>query len=103
MQFLLVAYDGTDAEAPARRQKVRADHLTNMLKLKDTGNYILGGAMLNEQGGMIGSTIVVDFPDLSGVDKWLASEPYIIGKVWDKIDVHPFRVAGVAAENVKKP
>ena len=27
MQFLLTAYDGTDAEAPGRRLKVRGDHL----------------------------------------------------------------------------
>jgi hypothetical protein len=27
MQFILIAYDGTDQEEPARRMKVRQDHL----------------------------------------------------------------------------
>ena len=34
MQFLLIAYDGTDSDALARRMKVREDHLRKISVLE---------------------------------------------------------------------
>ena len=52
-----------------------------------------GGAILNDAGEMIGSTCIVDFPDRAALDHWLQTDPYIIGKVWQRLEVHPFRCA----------
>ena len=41
MQFLLIAYDGTDPEAPERRLKVREEHLEKIAKLKSAVNFYL--------------------------------------------------------------
>ena len=95
MQFVVIGYDGTDTDAPGLRQKVREDHLAQMRKFKADGNYIFDGALLNEQGGMIGSIIVVDFPARKDVDVWLSTEPYVIGKVWERYEVRPFQKAPV--------
>jgi len=95
VQFILIARDGTDPEAPERRQAARAEHLTNMRRLKATGNYIFGGAILNENGDMVGSTIVFDFPDRAAFDAWLKNDPYVTGNVWQQIEVEGFRVAPV--------
>lgn len=93
MQFLLTAYDGTDAEAMNRRLKVRPQHLENIDVLKKSGEFLFGGAILDEAGNMIGSMIVYDFPDRKSLDEKLKEEVYITGGVWKKIDIKPFRLA----------
>ena len=95
MQFLLVAYDGTDPEALERRMKVRPDHLEKIAVLKKKGNFLLGGAILDENEKMIGSMIVYEFPNRSALDESLRNEPYIIGGVWQKIDIRPYRLASI--------
>jgi uncharacterized protein YciI len=42
---------------------------------------------------MIGSACVVDFSTRAELDAWLASDPYVVGKVWQRLDVYPMRVA----------
>lgn len=91
MQFLLIAYDGTDEGAQERRLKVRPEHLDKIEKLKKTGEFLFGGAILSENGQMIGSMIVYDFPDRATLDVMLKGEPYIFGKVWEKVEIKPFR------------
>ena len=40
MQFLLIAYDATDVEAPDRRMKSRAEHLEKIAHVKKAGQFI---------------------------------------------------------------
>ena len=54
MQFILVAYDGTDPEALERRMKVRQEHLEKIEVLKGRGEFLAGGAILDNDGKMIG-------------------------------------------------
>jgi uncharacterized protein YciI len=93
MQFLLIAYDGTDDGALERRMKVREQHLKNVEMLKKTGEFLFGGAILDDSGKMIGSMIVYDFPDRQSLDEMLKEEVYITGEVWKKIEILPFRHA----------
>jgi len=95
MQFLLTAYDGTDAKAPDRRLKVRGEHLDKIAGLKKNGEVLFGGAILNEAGKMIGSMLVYEFPDRQSLDNRLKEEPYITGGVWEKIEIQPFRLAKI--------
>jgi uncharacterized protein len=93
MQFLLVAYDGSDEKALHRRMNVRSGHLDNVEKMKKDGVFLSGGAILNDEGNMIGSMIIYEFPDRESLDERLKNEPYITGNVWQKIDIRPFRLA----------
>ena len=93
MQFLLIAYDGTDPGALDRRLKVRGEHLDKIDGLKKNGEFLFGGAILNDAGKMIGSMIVYEFPDRQALDERLKEEPYITAGVWKKIDIQPFRLA----------
>lgn len=95
MQFLLVAYDGTDSGALERRMKVRGYHFERIDVLKKNNEFVFGGAILDETGKMIGSMIVYDFPDRKSLDESLKNEPYITGGVWEKIDIRPFRHAKI--------
>ena len=95
MQFLVTAYDGTDSNALGRRMKVREDHLKNVKELKESGNFIWGGALLGDDDSMIGSVIVYDFNTRADLDLMLESEPYILGKVWENIRVKKFKLASI--------
>lgn len=94
-QYLITAYDGTDENAFERRMNVRPFHLEGAKKLKENGNFIIGGAMLNEEGKMIGSTMILQFESPLELQNWMDNEPYIAQKVWEKIDVKSFRVANI--------
>jgi uncharacterized protein len=93
MQFLVMAKDGSDEEALERRRRTRPPHLASIEPLVESGNVLVGGAILDDAGDMIGSMLLVDFPDRSGVDAWLAADPYVTEGVWRDIEVTPFRTA----------
>ena len=92
-QYVVTAHDGTDPDAMARRMAARPAHLANVKPMVEAGRIIAGGALLNDAGDMIGSVSIVDFPDRAALDQWLATDPYVTGKVWQQIDVKPFRLA----------
>lgn len=91
MQFLVCGYDGTDDEALERRLNARADHIALGDELVERGNMLFGVALLDGDR-MIGSALVVDFPSREVLDQWLETEPYVVGNVWQRIDVQPCRV-----------
>lgn len=93
MQFILTAYDGTDAEAPERRMKSRPAHLEKIAALKNKGIFVFGGAMLDDEGNMAGSVIVYEVEDRIMLDEVLKDEPYVVNGVWKKTEIRPFRQA----------
>ncbi|MSO89479.1 MAG: hypothetical protein EXQ89_05890 [Rhodospirillaceae bacterium] len=95
MQFLLIAHDGTDAGAAERRRVARTAHLDGIARLKEAGNFIAGGAILDESGGMIGSACLLDFPSRDALDSWLKADPYTVGDVWREVEIRPFRLAAL--------
>ena len=92
MQFLVIAHDGADADAPARREGARAAHLAGAEKLKAEGRILVGGPILDDSGAMVGSAVVTEFPSRAELDAWLAQDPYVTQGVWRDIVVYPFRV-----------
>lgn len=103
MQFLVVAYDGTDPESGQRRQRAREAHLAAAARLKALGQLAIGGAILDEAGTMIGSALIFDFPDRETLDRYLATDPYVVQKVWERIEVRPFRAAQLSVPGAKGP
>ena len=69
MQFLLIAYDGTDANALGRRMKNRPEHLEKISYVKKTGQFLCGGAILDDSGKMIGSMILYEVADRQELDR----------------------------------
>jgi uncharacterized protein YciI len=72
---------------------VRPAHLEGIHPLVQEGHVPLGGAILDEEGQMVGSVMVVDFPRREDVDDWLATDPYVTAGVWKEVEVHPYRAA----------
>lgn len=94
-QYHIHALDFTDANALERRISARQAHLDGAKLLKETNNFIVGGAILSEEGKMIGSNLILQFETKIELDKWLNYEPYITNKVWDKIEITLFKMADV--------
>jgi uncharacterized protein YciI len=92
MQFLIIAYDGIDAEALNRRLAARSVHIELGDKLRDAGHLHFATAILDDSGKMIGSMLVAEYESREELDAWLNVEPYVTGKVWESIEVRPCRV-----------
>lgn len=92
MQFIILAKDDTDAEALNRRLAARAAHISYSDEAVKRGEQIIGAALLNEKDEMRGSLMIVDFPSIEDLKKWLDTEAYITGNVWKDIDIIPCRV-----------
>ena len=87
MQFAVTALDYTDPDAIARRMEHREAHLACVRKLIDEGRFLSGGAILDDDGKMIGSTLHLEFPDRESLDQHLECDPYIAGRVWEHIEI----------------
>lgn len=98
MHFLVIAYDGTDEQAPSRRMAVRERHLAVIEQLKASGRALYGAALLDENDAMIGSMVIYDFTSREEFDTYLRTEPYVTGNVWQKIEIRSCRVPPVFLE-----
>ncbi|WP_270934721.1 YciI family protein [Falsiroseomonas oryzae] len=93
MAWLILAFDGTDPEAPARRVAARDAHVAWITAEAEAGRLALGLPLHDPQGHSLGSLMVLDVPDRSGRDAYLEQEPFMRQGVWRKVETHPFRIA----------
>lgn len=94
MQFLVTAYDGENMLD--KRMEVRPRHLENMARLGK--KVVVAGGFLDEEGKMKGSALVLDLASKEELDKYLASEPYIVEKVWERVEVETLNVVLVKGD-----
>lgn len=92
MHFLLIARDGSDEKALERRLAHRERHLASITRLKGEGKALYGAALIDEGGAMKGSVLIMNFKNREEFDQYLKNEPYVIGKVWQEIEVKTCRV-----------
>ncbi len=88
MQFIVTGYDGKDEGALARRMAAREAHLAMARQLVDQGRWLYAAAILNDQEKMAGSVIICEFDSRQALEtEWLDKEPYVLGRVWEKIEI----------------
>jgi len=88
MQFMIKAYDGVNKLE--KRMSVRTQHLENMAAVK--GKVLCAGGLLDDEGRMKGSLLIMDFDTRELLDEYLETEPYIVSQVWEKVEVEPMNV-----------
>ena len=88
MQFIVKAYDGK--EIIEKRMAVRPRHLEGMARLG--AHVVCAGGLLDDEGKMKGSVLIMDFPSREELDNYLANEPYVKEHVWEKIEVERLNV-----------
>lgn len=93
MQFIIIAYDGTDEHALDRRLAAREAHLKSAKENFDKGHWLYASAIIDDSGKMIGSVIICDYVSREELQKqWLDDEPYVKGNVWKTIDIRRAQV-----------
>jgi uncharacterized protein len=93
VHWLIIARDGTDPDAPARRKAVREEHLATTRTLFEEGRVLYAGALLDPDGGMIGSMLVIDAPDEAAARAQIEADVYSRNGVWVEVEVRGFRRA----------
>ena len=88
MQFVIRAYDGEGMLD--KRMEVRPRHFEGMEKMKE--HTLCAGGMLDEDGKMIGSLLVMEFQTREELNEYLANEPYVVENVWERIEVERMNV-----------
>lgn len=99
MQFVVTAHDGQGMLE--KRMSVRPWHLDNIAKVKEKGSVVCAGGILDNEGRPIGSVLVMDFENEDLLNEYLASEPYIIEKVWEDVKVERMNVV-IINDEMKK-
>jgi len=94
MAWLVLAFDGTDSEASARRLAARDAHVGFITQEAKAGRLALGLPLHDEKAQSLGSLMILD-TDREGLDNYLAEEPFATGGVWRRIETHPFRIAAL--------
>ncbi|MBU0969064.1 MAG: hypothetical protein KKC20_00380 [Proteobacteria bacterium] len=88
MQFIVTGYDGRDDNALERRMAAREAHLAMAKKMVELRHWISAAAILDDGGKMTGSLIICEFESRQDLEsRWLEKEPYVLGKVWEKIEI----------------
>lgn len=88
MQFLIKAHDGEGMLQ--KRMEIRPRHLENMKRL--SGHIICAGGLLDDEGKMKGSALIMEFENRDGLDDYLKNEPYMTEHVWDRVEVETMNV-----------
>eukprot|EP01113_Clastostelium_recurvatum_P021355 TRINITY_DN2529_c0_g1_i1.p1 TRINITY_DN2529_c0_g1~~TRINITY_DN2529_c0_g1_i1.p1 ORF type:complete len:154 (+),score=29.47 TRINITY_DN2529_c0_g1_i1:31-462(+) len=94
-QWLVIAKDGTDADALKRRMAARPVHMARAKAATEAGSIVIGGAVLDEKDlHMVSSMLVIDgFATKEEVRQFLKEDPYTTMGVWQDIQILPFRFA----------
>lgn len=92
MQFLVTGKDGKDEAALERRLASRAAHIEACDVLFNGGKLLFGVALTDDDGKMIGSSMVFETETRQELDALLAVEPYVKNGVWETVDIQPCRL-----------
>ena len=74
--------------------------MENMASVK--GKVICAGGLLDDEGKMKGSALIMDFESRDLLEEHLRTEPYILEHVWEKVEVEPMNAVIVDGEKVGK-
>ena len=94
MQFIIKALDGENMLE--KRLAVRSRHLENLSTVKR--NIICAGGLLDDEGRMKGSVLIMDFENRELLDEYLSSEPYLSEHVWETVEIDRMNVVIVNGE-----
>lgn len=88
MQYIIKAYDGEGMLD--KRMEIRPRHLEGIERIKE--HVICAGGLLDDEGKMKGSVLIMEYENREQLDEYLANEPYVQEHVWQKIEVERMNV-----------
>jgi len=88
MHFVIYCLDKPD------HAHVRAEHRPAHVEyLKaSAGQIVAAGPLLSDDGdGMIGSTLIMEFPDYAAAENWAANDPYAKAGLFASANIRPWK------------
>ena len=86
MLIALIAHDKPGALA--LRMENRQVHLAY---IEETGVVAQAGPLLDAQGQMAGSLVVLDVPDMAAAETWAANDPYAKAGLFADVQLHAWK------------
>ncbi len=87
-QFVISAYDGPEADT--RRKAVAEDH--HKFQATVMNRYVARGPMQSDDGtGLIGSLMIMEYPDRAACEDFWAREPLNTGGVFEHVTIERWR------------
>lgn len=78
------------------RLGARADHLAYVGAFAE--RILVAGPLLDDEGGMRGSMILMDFEDRAAAEAFCAADPYVKAGLFERVEIRPMRASiGTAA------
>jgi uncharacterized protein YciI len=71
------------------RMGARDAHLAYV---RDSGVLKLGGPLLDDQGAMAGSLLVIDVADRAAAQAFSDKDPYQAAGVFERVEIRPFKL-----------
>jgi uncharacterized protein YciI len=76
----------------ALRERLREGHRAYLRAPGATAvEVVLGGPLLDDDGRMNGTLLVVRAPDRAAVERFLAGDPYSRGALFERVDIRAWR------------
>jgi uncharacterized protein YciI len=83
-KFVIIGLDGPEGQT--RRKIHREAHLDRLSKLSKEGRVVLAGPFSDGSG----SLIVIEAASREEAEAFAGEDPYVTGKVFQKVEVRPF-------------
>jgi len=90
---MLVALVARDK--PGHLEVRKSNREAHLAYLKETGKVAMAGPLLDDEGTMAGSLIVLDVADMAEAQVWAANDPYARAGLFVSVDLNVWnRVVG---------
>lgn len=86
MLIALIARD-----KPGQLQTRLDNREAHLAYIEKTGVVSQAGPLMNESGGMTGSLIILEVPDMAAAECWAADDPYARAGLFEKVDLIPWK------------
>ncbi|MFE3836737.1 YciI family protein [Pseudogemmobacter sonorensis] len=78
-------------DKPGHIETRKANRDAHLAYLSDTGVVEMAGPFLDDQGGMTGSLLVLDVPDLAAARAWAAGDPYAGAGLFQSVEIREWK------------
>lgn len=86
-QFTITAFDHTHTDTLDKRLAHREQHLTALRLAVKQGTVFSGGALLDDDGKMVGSSLHTQFLTKNDAEAWVKNDIFFQEDVWNPANI----------------
>lgn len=82
---MLIALIGHDR--PGHLETRKANREAHLAYIRQTGKVVMAGPLLDDDGAMCGSLVILDVADMAEAQMWAANDPYEKAGLFASVDL----------------